>query len=80
MSNLLLILATLLSLGYDIDKLLVTVRQLTGVCGRMEMLSAKHKATVIADYAHTPDAIENALHLLQFIGQGKLLVYFRLWR
>ncbi|ARU65416.1 UDP-N-acetylmuramoyl-L-alanyl-D-glutamate--2,6-diaminopimelate ligase [Histophilus somni] len=75
-SNLLLVLATLLSLGYDIDKLLATVRQLTGVCGRMEMLSAKHKATVIVDYAHTPDALENALQSAAVHCQGKLWCIF----
>ncbi|OOS01470.1 UDP-N-acetylmuramoyl-L-alanyl-D-glutamate--2,6-diaminopimelate ligase [Canicola haemoglobinophilus] len=75
-SNLLLVLATLLSLGYELDKLLVTAQQLTGVCGRMEMLSVEHKATAIVDYAHTPDALEKALQAARMHCQGKLWCIF----
>lgn len=47
----------------------------------MEMLVRKHKASVIVDYAHTPDALENALQSAAIHCQGKLLcVFSRLWR
>ncbi|WP_443090773.1 UDP-N-acetylmuramoyl-L-alanyl-D-glutamate--2,6-diaminopimelate ligase [Basfia succiniciproducens] len=75
-SNLMLVLATLLSLGYSLDELLKTVSQLTGVCGRMEMLHAAHKPTVIVDYAHTPDALEKALQAARAHCTGRLWCVF----
>lgn len=75
-SNLLLVMATLLSLGYDLAKLIKTAPHLTGVCGRMEMFSALHKPTVIVDYAHTPDALEKALAAARLHCNGKLWCVF----
>lgn len=75
-SNLLLVFATLLSLGYPLEMLLTTVSQLSGVCGRMEMLSAPHKPTAIVDYAHTPDALEKALQAARVHCHGKLWCIF----
>ena len=75
-SNLLLVMATLLALGYDLSELLRSAHKLTGVCGRMEMLHAPHKPTVIVDYAHTPDALEKALQAARLHCQGKLWCIF----
>ncbi|HDX1192177.1 TPA: UDP-N-acetylmuramoyl-L-alanyl-D-glutamate--2,6-diaminopimelate ligase [Pasteurella multocida] len=75
-SNLLLVFATLLSLGYDIEKLMKTVPQLMGVCGRMERLSASKQPTAIVDYAHTPDALEKALQAARLHCQGTLWCVF----
>ncbi|WP_044470612.1 UDP-N-acetylmuramoyl-L-alanyl-D-glutamate--2,6-diaminopimelate ligase [Mannheimia massilioguelmaensis] len=75
-SNLLLVLATLLALDYPLTGLLKTVSQLTGVCGRMEMIHAPHKPTVIVDYAHTPDALEKALQAARVHCHGKLWCIF----
>ncbi|MDH2927706.1 UDP-N-acetylmuramoyl-L-alanyl-D-glutamate--2,6-diaminopimelate ligase [Lonepinella koalarum] len=75
-SNLLLVLATLLSLGYCLTDLVKTVSQLTGVCGRMEMLHTPHKPTAIVDYAHTPDALEKALQAARIHCNGKLWCIF----
>ena len=75
-SNLLLVMATLLALGYDLAELVRSAHKLTGVCGRMEMLHAPHKPTVIVDYAHTPDALEKALQAARLHCQGKLWCIF----
>jgi len=75
-SNLLLVMATLLALGYDLAELVRSAHKLTGVCGRMEMLHAPHKSTVIVDYAHTPDALEKALQAARLHCQGKLWCIF----
>lgn len=75
-SNLMLVTATLLSLGVDLADLQSTVSQLTGVCGRMEMLTAENKPTVIVDYAHTPDALEKALQAARIHCHGKLWCIF----
>jgi len=75
-SNLLLVMATLLALGYDLSELIRSAHKLTGVCGRMEVLHAPHKPTVIVDYAHTPDALEKALQAARLHCQGKLWCIF----
>lgn len=75
-SNLLLVSAALLSLGYSLADLVRTVSQLGGVCGRMEMFNAPHKPTVIVDYAHTPDALEKALQAARVHCGGKLWCVF----
>ena len=75
-SNLLLVMATLLALGYDLAELIRSAHKLTGVCGRMEVLHAPHKPTVIVDYAHTPDALEKALQAARLHCQGKLWCIF----
>ena len=75
-SNLLVVMATLLALGYPLEQLTATVSQLTGVCGRMEMLTAEGKPTAIVDYAHTPDALEKALDAARIHCHGKLWCIF----
>ncbi|MXN88497.1 UDP-N-acetylmuramoyl-L-alanyl-D-glutamate--2,6-diaminopimelate ligase [Pasteurella canis] len=75
-SNLLLVLATLLSLGYEMSQLVSSVSQLTGVCGRMEMLNTEQCATAIVDYAHTPDALEKALQAARLHCHGQLWCVF----
>ncbi len=75
-SNLLLTLATLLSLGYPLSQLCETASQLKGVCGRMEMLNNTGLATAIVDYAHTPDALEKALVAARLHCHGTLWCIF----
>lgn len=78
-SNLLLVVATMLRLGYSLEVLSATVAQLKGVCGRMEMLSAPNQhaqGTAIVDYAHTPDALEKALQAARLHCQGTLYCVF----
>lgn len=75
-SNLLLALATLLSLGYPFDELVKTANQLQPVCGRMEVFNAPGKPTVVVDYAHTPDALEKALEAARLHCTGQLWCVF----
>lgn len=77
-SNLLLALATLLSLGYALQDLLSCANQLQGVCGRMEVLESTNANAprAIVDYAHTPDALEKALSAARLHTKGRLWVVF----
>ncbi|MFB6422170.1 MAG: UDP-N-acetylmuramoyl-L-alanyl-D-glutamate--2,6-diaminopimelate ligase [Candidatus Malihini olakiniferum] len=75
-SNLLMALATLLSLNYGIDELTKTSAQLQPVCGRMEVFKAPGKPTVIVDYAHTPDALEKVLAVARLRCKGELWCVF----
>ncbi|AOE40205.1 UDP-N-acetylmuramoyl-L-alanyl-D-glutamate--2,6-diaminopimelate ligase [Pantoea agglomerans] len=75
-SNLMLALATLLSLDYPLAALISVAPQLQPVNGRMEVFSAAGKPTVVVDYAHTPDALEKALEAARLHCKGKLWCLF----
>lgn len=75
-SNVLLSLATLLSLGFDKQRLLSVADSLKPVIGRMELFKAENKAKIVVDYAHTPDALEKALSALRVHCKGKLWAIF----
>ncbi len=68
--------ATLLSLGYEFDALARAVSSLQTVAGRMQPFSVAGKPTCIVDYAHTPDALEQALKALQQHVPGKVTCVF----
>ena len=57
--NVLAAITTALSIGFDIKKSIQILEQIPGVAGRFEIVSTK--PTVIVDYAHTPDGLENVL-------------------
>ncbi|CNH83991.1 UDP-N-acetylmuramoyl-L-alanyl-D-glutamate--2,6-diaminopimelate ligase [Yersinia pekkanenii] len=75
-SNLLVALSTLLSLGYPLAQLLAVAPHLQPVCGRMEVFNTPGKPTVVVDYAHTPDALEKALAAARLHCKGKLWCVF----
>jgi len=75
-SNLLAALATVWSLGRDPAALLPRLRDFKGVPGRMERIEAGQPSHVFVDYAHTDDALRNALGMLRPITPGRLLVVF----
>jgi len=47
-----------------------------GVPGRFQLVEAGQPYTVIVDYAHTPDGLENVLNTAREITKGKLWVVF----
>ena len=47
-----------------------------GVKGRMEVVPHRGPGTVVIDYAHTPDALENALTALRGFVKGRLICLF----
>ncbi|MBM7455496.1 UDP-N-acetylmuramoyl-L-alanyl-D-glutamate--2,6-diaminopimelate ligase [Oceanisphaera litoralis] len=71
-SNLLAAMAALLALGESFERLLATAPQLAGVAGRMEPFTAPGQPLVVVDYAHTPDALEQALQALRQHCKGRL--------
>ena len=84
-SNLLLVSAVLLELGWPVSKIARLMATLGPVAGRLEMVKplaiGTHRPVPLAvvDYAHTPDALEHALHTLRKVAQvrgGKLWCVF----
>lgn len=72
--NALAIFTSLAVAGYEISEIIRIMAALKPAPGRMEVVSKA--PTVIVDYAHTPDALENVLRTLKPLKQGKLLVVF----
>jgi UDP-N-acetylmuramoyl-L-alanyl-D-glutamate--2,6-diaminopimelate ligase len=62
--------------GGKTDAVLNALSSLTGASGRLEFVGEKDGAPVFVDYAHTPDALENALEALRPYVSGKLVVVF----
>lgn len=75
-SNLLAAVATAWALGRDPSRLLPKIRAFRGVPGRMERIDEGQNFNVLVDYAHTDDALRNALGMLRTITPGRLLVVF----
>lgn len=49
---------------------------LASVPGRMERIDEGQRFEVVVDYAHTPDALQNALETMRHLTKGKLWVVF----
>ena len=64
-SNLLCIYGAALNLGFDELDVLRVLSTLTPVNGRFETIRSQKGWTAIVDYAHTPDAVDNVIHLAQ---------------
>ena len=62
-------------LGVDETAIRAGVEALAGVPGRFESVEAGQPFTVIVDYAHTPDSLENVLRAARELG-GRLTVVF----
>lgn len=59
--NFILALGVILKLGFDIEDVLMYVKNIKPVAGRMELIAVQDKASFVVDYAHTPDGVEKAL-------------------
>ncbi|MHB1240286.1 MAG: Mur ligase family protein, partial [Gammaproteobacteria bacterium] len=75
--NVLATLAVLVSMEVPLDAALARVRALNTVPGRMEAFGAgPGQPLVVVDYAHTPDALEQALVSLRAHCEGELWCVF----
>ena len=75
-SNALAALAGAHAIGRDPSTLAAKLERFPGVPGRMERIDEGQPFQVVVDYAHTEDALENALDMLRSITAGRILVVF----
>jgi len=75
-SNLLASAGVMLSQGFTLKQLAQAIKQCKPVNGRMELFTAPHLPTSVVDYAHTPNALENALLACKLHCSGNLHVVF----
>lgn len=72
--NLLTIYTTAVTLGADPDEVLVALSALAPAPGRLENIKGPDEISVVIDYAHTPDALENVLKTLREIAPERELI------
>ena len=75
-SNLLAAFAACYALGRLPDVIAPRLKSFVGVPGRMERIEEDQPYNVLVDYAHTDDALRNALSMLRAITPGRLFVVF----
>ena len=75
-SNVLASMAIVHALGYDLEPCIQALESFSGVPGRMQRIECGQPFTVLVDYAHTEDALRNALTMLRSITAGRLRVVF----
>jgi UDP-N-acetylmuramoyl-L-alanyl-D-glutamate--2,6-diaminopimelate ligase len=72
--NLLALYSTAVELGAEPQEVLVAMSTLKPAPGRLENLRGPKDISVIIDYAHTPDALENVLKTLREIAPERELI------
>lgn len=75
-SNSLAVISCLIMLGYGADEVIRAINKTSGVRGRAEVVPTGRDFTVICDYAHTPDAIENILKAIKSCSKGRVVCLF----
>ena len=72
--NLLAIYTTAVTLGAEPEEVLTAMSTLLPAPGRLENIRGPRDISVIIDYAHTPDALENVLKTLREIAPDRELI------
>lgn len=72
--NILAIYSAAIEAGATKEEALVGISTLESACGRLETLRGPKELSVVIDYAHTPDAMENVLKTLRDIAPEKELI------
>ncbi|WP_077620023.1 UDP-N-acetylmuramoyl-L-alanyl-D-glutamate--2,6-diaminopimelate ligase [Bacillus sinesaloumensis] len=70
--NLLAAISACLVENIELEAIIKTIEQIDGVPGRFETVDAGQDFTVIVDYAHTPDSLENVLKTARQLSKGKI--------
>lgn len=65
-----------LGLNIPLETVIIGLRSVQSVAGRMEVVDEGQAFTVILDYAHTPDALQKVYETIKPTVRGKLIVVF----
>ena len=65
-----------LELKYPVEKVITAIGAMNGVKGRAEVIPNDRGFTVIVDYAHTPDGLENILSTFKDCEKNRLIALF----
>ena len=75
-SNVTAAMGVCLKCGVPMERIIASVSRYNGVKGRCEVIPTGRDFSVICDYAHTPDAIENILSNVRGYTEGRLICLF----
>ncbi|MFT3952150.1 MAG: UDP-N-acetylmuramoyl-L-alanyl-D-glutamate--2,6-diaminopimelate ligase [Oscillospiraceae bacterium] len=70
------VLAVLVQMGFALERAAAAVSVAHGVRGRAEVIPTGRDFTVLCDYAHTPDAIENIMTAVREVATGRVVCLF----
>ncbi len=65
-----------LELGFNFRDVVIALSKTNGVKGRIEVVPTDTDFTVIIDYAHSPDGLENIITSLKEIARGRVVTLF----
>lgn len=74
--NALGVIAGCMALGISLDECAEALSSAKGVKGRVESVPTDGDYTVLIDYAHTPDALENVLRAVRETSSGRVVALF----
>lgn len=75
-SNSLAALGAVILLGFDYEKAALCLKSIPAVKGRMEMIDIGNNRSVVIDYAHTPDGLQNVLKTVRRFAVGRVITVF----
>lgn len=73
-SNMLAAAAAAISFGIPLYIIKEALESISGINGRFELVQHNHPFSVIVDYAHTPDSLENVLTTIRDFANGKVYI------
>jgi UDP-N-acetylmuramoyl-L-alanyl-D-glutamate--2,6-diaminopimelate ligase len=74
--NILAAISVCYSMGYSYEDILKGIKSIKPIRGRFEPVENNKGISVIIDYAHSPDALENVLKTINQFAKGKVIVVF----
>ncbi len=72
--NVLASIGAALASGIPLESAISSIESVIGVSGRFELVQAGQDFSVIVDYSHTPDSLENAISTIQQFAKGNIIV------
>ncbi|MCM3652748.1 UDP-N-acetylmuramoyl-L-alanyl-D-glutamate--2,6-diaminopimelate ligase [Metabacillus litoralis] len=70
--NVLAAVTACLASSIDLDTIMKAIEDMEGVRGRFELVDGGQEFTVIVDYAHTSDSLENVLKTIKQFAEGRI--------
>ena len=74
--NALTVIACAHELGIPVSQCAAALATAAGVKGRVEVVPTDGDYTIVIDYAHTPDALENVIRSMKEVTKGRVVVLF----
>ena len=64
------------ALGFPVADVIKALEQVPGIAGRFQKVEGGQDYTVIVDYAHTPDGLENVISTAKAFAKGRVITVF----